>query len=388
VRNRWLLLIGMTLMASLCSACTVFPGLWISESDKPDHSYHIVHDDDKNAYQVRSGTGETAFQVEEITPDLIRHERLDSQISNPVFDAMKHITPDVVPQEYRFGPGDIVMVTVWDHPELTNPAGTSADKSTQGTVISADGMMFYPYVGELSVAGKTTAEVRALIASRLTKVVVNPQVDVRVISYRAYRVQVFGEVRNPGVVNLDATPKGVIEAITERGGLGDNASRRQIILIRQGTTYRLDFSRFLSGNSKAVDLALEPGDIIQVPDKSGDQVFLLGEVGKQQSVVIQQDGMTLTEALTTGGGLDKLRSDGAGVLVFRRPVQDGQPPRIFRLDLSSPQGLLLAGEFSLNARDVVYVKTTNFTKYNDIVSQMLPTISAIYQLDFIAKYNP
>src|SRR5690348_14049542 len=68
-------------------------------------------------------------------------------------------TSSVVPEEwrkdtrqydYRVGPGDILAVTVWDHPELTNPAKYFSQESV-GQRVSPDGSMFFPYAGAIQV---------------------------------------------------------------------------------------------------------------------------------------------------------------------------------------------------------------------------------------------
>ncbi|HSW13879.1 MAG TPA: hypothetical protein VLI06_13630, partial [Solimonas sp.] len=125
------------------------------------------------------------------------------------------------------------------------------------------------------------------------------------------------------------------------------------------------------------------GDIVHVPDAADDQIFVLGEVAKPAPVRMRQRVATLTEVLTAAGGLDHTRADDSGVLVFRRPDRTAEKPQatIFALDMSRPEGMLLASEFELAPRDVVYVKATGFAQYNSVIGQLLPTITAVFQLD-------
>lgn len=358
-------LVFAALAGVLTSGCALVPGLRLSASDS-------------------DLAAKPAYEVVNVTPAVIASELSASRTATlPELVAVDYAGK---PSEYLIGPGDVLQIVVWDHPELTNPFGAvTRDPVTAGQLVGADGNLYYPYMGVFPVAGKTVQEVRRYISDQISRVISRPQVDVRVVAFRAQRIQVTGEVQQPGAVTLDDTTKGLLEAIGERGGLTSAASRRRLVLVRNGTSYQIDLAGLLSGSRPGSNPLLRGGDVVHVPDAGDDQVFVLGEVARQGPVVMSQQPLSLTEALTKTGGLDKLSASDSGLLIFRRPDQANQPARIYTLDLARPEGMLLAGEFTLRPRDVVYVKATAFAQYNLVINQLLPTISSIYQVDSLVN---
>ena len=61
--------------------------------------------------------------------------------------------------------------------------------------------------------------------------------------------------------------------------------------------------------------------------------------------------------------------------------------QVFQIDMSQPQGLLFATNFILQPRDVVYVATTELSRFNSVMVQLLPTLQEIFYVDRLTSDN-
>jgi polysaccharide export outer membrane protein len=129
---------------------------------------------------------------------------------------------------------------------------------------------------------------------------------------------------------------------------------------------------------------LQPGDHLHVPDRARDKVYMLGSVKEQQPVIMQDGSIPLVEALSASGGLDTLRGNDSGVLVFRlNDAGSAASASVYALDMSSAEGMLLASQFPLHARDIVYVMATALSQYNTVIEQVFPTVNTVWVGDQI-----
>ena len=279
------------------------------------------------------------------------------------------------PTHYRIGSGDVLQITVWDHPELTIPAGPFRDPESSGQQVGDDGNLYYPYVGVIHASGMTAAELRAVLTEKLSTYIQNPQLDVRVVAYRSQKVYVVGEVNQPGVLPLDDVPLMVADAISLSGGLTEAAYKSGVNISRDDKVYHIDLKALYDFADASQNLMLKHGDIINVLDRSQQKVFVLGEVNNPSSVEIINDQLTLAAALGEVGGVSQQTADPGGIFVIRGSNEDN--PEVFHLNARYAHGLLLAERFEMQAQDVVFVDTAGISTWNRVISQLLPSISII-----------
>jgi len=113
-------------------------------------------------------------------------------------------------------------------------------------------------------------------------------------------------------------------------------------------------------------------------------VFVLGEVEKQKSLVLTEGRMSLTEAISEAGGFDQTTSNPAKVFVIRGQAVGGMGHRakakklaIYSLDAESADAILLADQFELKPRDIVYVSTAAIVRWGRVLNQLSGTIQAV-----------
>ncbi|QFU77723.1 polysaccharide export protein [Halioglobus maricola] len=148
---------------------------------------------------------------------------------------------------YKLSSGDTISIHVYGEPDLT----------FDSVLIGQNGRISYPFLGELKVAGQSTAELEQRIESNLQPdYLIDPRVSVSMVKYRLFFVN--GEVKNPG--GVDFQPGLTLrKAVSLAGGFTERANRKKVLLIQEADPNREE-------QEVGLDYKIQPGDIITVQD--------------------------------------------------------------------------------------------------------------------------
>jgi polysaccharide export outer membrane protein len=172
--------------------------------------------------------------------------------------------------EFRLRSGDAIRLLVRDEPELTGEYP-----------VLEDGTVLLPLIGLVPVAGVAFEEVESRVRSGYARELVAREVVVQPL----LRVQVTGEVRQPGLYLVDAT-YALGDVVARAGGLTPSANARKVQLRREGRTERHD----LGPRGSGVAVPLRPADAVFVPRQ--------GWVGTNAPVLIGAATSVLAAAVT------------------------------------------------------------------------------------------
>jgi polysaccharide export outer membrane protein len=278
--------------------------------------------------------------------------------------------------EYIVGPGDTLLVTVFEHPELTAP-GSQDQLDANSREVLSDGTVFFPYVGRIQAGGKTVAQIREQLRMGLSPQYTEVKVDVKVLRYNSQRVLLSGSFKTPGMQPINNVPLSLVQAISTAGLDLTDANLASLTLRRDARDYVIDVDSLNRKDSQLSKIFLKDGDYLHLNSNSKNKIYVLGEVVRPQVISFSTSSVTLLEALGTSGGLSPDAADGNAVYVIRGAEDKVHGATVYHLNAEKPTAFILAKGFELQAQDMVWVGPANITRWSRYVSQLLGSASVL-----------
>lgn len=286
--------------------------------------------------------------------------------------------------------GDMLDITIWEAPPAvlfggalsSTGSGNAQQTKLPEQMVSSSGTISVPFIGDVSVLGKTPVQVQNIIKGRLKKMANQPQVMVRMVQNNAANVSVIragNSVRMP----LTAAGERVLDAVAAVGGSTANVQDTNVQLTR-GNVVRTIALEDLVAHPRQ-NILLRRGDVVTMITNPSTFTSM-GAVGRAQQIGFSVKGLSLAEAVGRMGGLQDYRADARGVFVFRyAPLSELPPekqskwaekgygdraeiPVVYRLNLADANSMFWMQRFPVKDKDVVYVSNAPLAEVRKFLS--------------------
>jgi polysaccharide biosynthesis/export protein len=164
-----------------------------------------------------------------------------------------------LPDDYIVGVEDILSVSVWKEPDL----------SVKEVVVRPDGKISVPLIGDIQASELTPMQLQNRITERMKEFLrAAPSVTVVVLKIGSRSVSIVGQVAKPGIYYL-GSPMTVLELLSRAGGIGPEANKKKISIIRteggRTSSFIFNYREVSKGVNLKQNIELKNGDQVIVP---------------------------------------------------------------------------------------------------------------------------
>jgi polysaccharide export outer membrane protein len=229
--------------------------------------------------------------------------------------------PTQVSPGYEVGPSDVLNIKVFNEPDLSGPFS-----------VDSDGTITFPFLGRVTVGGKTVRDIEAQLTKALTGAYLrNPQISVEIGNYRSRAIFILGAVKQPGKYSIEG-PMTLLEVLARAGSLTADAGNTIIVQrYKDGLAAAVSNEPMLPGDPRGAEvmrvnvsdlnegrlnanILLQDSDTIVVP--AADRFYVTGFVRQPGSFVLRP-GMSVQQAIAEAGGFTE-RGSTRGIKIVRQ----------------------------------------------------------------------
>jgi polysaccharide biosynthesis/export protein len=274
--------------------------------------------------------------------------------------------------DYVLHADDVIQMSVWGEKDL----------SGRQFQITTEGYITVPYLNDLiKAAGLTQQELATKIAQeyKQAEILVDPKVDIALISRHEMLVMVLGQVQRPGAWPFKEGNT-ITSVIAQAGSFTAEGRLESATLTRKGSDKQIpvDLRKLYRDGDLSQNIPLEEGDVIYIPEDTFNRFYVLGEV-RQPGLFFLKDNTTALSAVSQAQGGTE-RASLKNVMIIRGDINNPQKLTVNLNDLAKGK---VTADIKLQANDVVYVPETNKPDWNK-VSQV---VNAITSIGLIRRYG-
>ncbi len=319
-----------------------------------------------------------------------------SSLSPQVLDSMPRISGAKIPAdlrnvsfdplldnsspEYIIGPGDTI--------EILFPSDNDVNRITsRGLRVDSRGEIEFPYLGRYNISGFTLHEAKELLVSALSDLYVSPEIFLSIKNFKSNKAFVsgsfeggFGEKSSSSMktkmIYLEDVPMTVMEALDTAGvTFSEAAPNPFLILNRKNKNHIVDLG-FIT-NSANPNIYINNNDIIYLPSQQSQKIYISGAVSTDQ-ILEYPSTMTLSEALLKSN-FDKTSANLEEIYVLRvnQTVNNKLKGIAYKVDIKSPTSLMLADNFYLLDKDIIFISSFKLKRWNQTMSRLLSSLDFI-----------
>lgn len=284
-------------------------------------------------------------------------------------------------------PGDTLGLSIWENVDDGLLAGEGQNQTVLDEVqVDGSGFIFVPYAGRIRAAGNSPEALRRIITAKLDEQTPDPQVEVRRLAGDGSTVSLIGAVGGQGVFPIERPTRTLATMLAAAGGVVIEPETAQITVIRGNMRSKIWFEDLFK--HPEFDIALRGGDRILVEEDT--RAFTaLGATGGQARVDFPSPTISAIEAIAQVGGLQANSADPTGVFVMRNEPAEianqvlgrddlvGAQRMVYVLDLTQPNGMFMARDFSIRDDDTLYVTEAPFAQWSKVISALTGTLGAV-----------
>ncbi|MDU8925038.1 polysaccharide biosynthesis/export family protein [Pasteurellaceae bacterium LIM206] len=295
--------------------------------------------------------------------------------------------------------GDTLDIMIWEAPPAVlfgsvvedNGSGNSQLTKLPEQMVSKNGKITVPFLGAITVKGRTPEQIQSVIVNGLSHMANKPQAMVRLVKNNSANVTVL---RQGNSIRMPLTSGGerVLDAVAAVGGTTEDLRDVSVQLARGNAVKTMALEKLTADPSE--NIALRSGDVLTLLN-SPLSFTALGAVNNNQEIRFSAKGLSLAEGIGRMGGLIDTRSDPKGVFVFRyipfeqmnladqakwknRGYTKGMDiPVVYRLNLLDAKSMFWLQRFPLQNKDIVYVSNAPLAEFQKFLRIIFSFVSPV-----------